>query len=116
MRLAVRRAAKQRLTLIGEADMGVEYGAKIMVGLPVDEMECDDEGYWDESGVLEFCPDGYGYDSPSGVVGIEVGRSGTYSYREILPEALLESTKAAKESFKEACGKEAKVYLCTYGY
>lgn len=94
--------------------MGVEYGAKIMVGLPVDEMERDDEGYWDAEGMLGFCPDGY--DSPDGVVGIEVGRSGTYSYREIQPESLVLAVEAAKDTFKEACGKDAKVYLCTYGY
>jgi hypothetical protein len=94
--------------------MGVEYGAKIMVGLPVDEMERDDEGYWDEGGELEFCPDGY--DSPDGVVGIEVGRSGTYSYREFQPEEMLLSVDRAKEKFKEACGKDGKVYLCTFGY
>lgn len=114
MRLAGKLEVKRRLITIGEVNMGVEYGAKIMVGLPVDEVERDDDGYWDEDGVLEFCPDGY--DSPSGVVGIVVGNSGTYNYREFLPEVILESTKAAKGIFKEACGKEAKVYLCTFGY
>lgn len=94
--------------------MGVVYGAKIMVGLPVEEMELDYKGLWDADGMLELCADGY--DSTSGVVGIEVGRSGTYSYNEIELEALKISVEAAKAEFKKYCGKPGNVYLCTYGY
>lgn len=96
--------------------MGVEYSAKIVVGLPVEEMRDlrDDNGYWDEEGALEFVPDSY--DSSTGIVGIEIEGSGDYSYREIDLEEILVTTSMAQDSFKEITGKEAKVYLCTNGH
>lgn len=96
--------------------MGIEYSAKIVVGLPVDEMRDlrDEEGYWDEGGVLEFVPDSY--DSPSGIVGITVKHSGEYSYSELRVGDLYVDIENALNKFFDLTQFEGKVYLSTCGY
>jgi hypothetical protein len=96
--------------------MGIEYSAKIVVGLPVEEMKDlqDDEGYWDEGGILEFVPDSY--DSQSGVVGIVVKHSGDYNYSQISVGDLFVNIEDALNDFYQITKREAKVYLSTCGH
>jgi hypothetical protein len=96
--------------------MSVEYSAKIVVGLPVEEMKDlrNEEGCWDEDGVLEFVPDSY--DSPSGIVGLVVNDSGCYAYTELSVSNLYEGIEAALNKFFETTKREGKVFLSTCGY
>lgn len=93
--------------------MGVDYQAVLVVGLNADEFNRDEDGYFDSNGVLEFFSTYY--DGSHGIVGVPVAVSGVYDYREV-SEYVAEDIALAREKFKEASGKEGKLYISTYGW
>lgn len=95
--------------------MGVEYSAKLVVGLPSQEMEDQyEDGYYDQDGELEHVPSYY--DGDSGVVGIVVQDSGDYDYCEVDLDKLKGVVEWAVTKFNHITGKQGKLYLCTHGF
>lgn len=92
--------------------MGITYSAAIVVGLPIDEMEHGEGGYWDDEGILEHIPNYY--DSQEGIVGVYVASSGDYSFREIDTDIDV-ALSNAKEEFKRITGKNGKAYITCRG-
>jgi hypothetical protein len=89
--------------------MGIEYSAKLIVGLYQDEIKIDDED------VLEDMDRAVGYydGGPDVTIrGVEVADSGDYSAAEItLDPAKIE---AAKAKFLALTGQEGKLYLALH--
>ena len=92
--------------------MGVEYSAKIVVGLPMYEFE--DRDQIEEFGLDVVAP--Y-YDGDSkGVAGIVVECSGDYSRKEIDVTKLAADIEAAKKEFFKITGRFGIAYLSTCGH
>lgn len=90
--------------------MGIQYSAKIIVGLPCDEIldkSClDDENF-------ERCPLYYDAGCDNMIVGMPLWETDSYSAEEI--EWDDETICHYKEYFFEVTGQEPKIWLCTCG-
>jgi hypothetical protein len=91
--------------------MGMYYKAKLIVGLPHDEIEIDDEEILDD---MDRACGYYDCDSDSRILGVTIASSEDYSATEIT----LDQTKvdAAKAKFRELTGQDGKLYLSPHGY
>ena len=92
--------------------MGIEYSAKIMVGLKCKDMEDVDEDLLDELDSIAPYYDG-GYDA---ILGYVIEDSGDYSSSTLYIPGLIEEADAAFEKFKQLTGKEPKLWLTTCGW
>ncbi|PPD55287.1 MAG: hypothetical protein CTY12_01390 [Methylotenera sp.] len=93
-----------------EDEMGIQYSAKIVIGLPCDEIldkSClDDENF-------ERCPLYYDAGCDNMIIGIPLWETDSYSAEEIeWDEGVI---RASKRTFKEITEQEPKVWLCTCG-
>lgn len=99
--------------------MGVNYGAKLIYGLPseeVPELLDDSEGdyaFWKH----EFNYVRPWYDSPNDlwIIGIVIEHSSDYSPKCLNLEELPAKLEEAKKKFFEVTGKEGKLYLSPHG-
>lgn len=92
--------------------MGIDMNARIVVGLPKDDLDMDFDMESDEiDELLEIDFGFYGGSDHDRIVGIEVGDSGSYDYCELDMDILQKRIKFAKEHFKDEFNKEPKVYL-----
>jgi hypothetical protein len=88
--------------------MSIQYSAKIMVGLPRDEIENEDV----IDDLVQAAP--YYDGGDEAIVGICVVNSGCYQAKEFtLDQATID---AAKANFKEQTGQDGKLYLTPNGY
>lgn len=100
--------------------MGIEYSARIVVGLPKDELDDYFEGVEDvyqsieDSGLYVVSPY-YDADYDDCLFGVLVQSCYDYSYSEIDESKWSESIAAAHKKFTEVTGKVGKLYLSTYG-
>jgi hypothetical protein len=91
--------------------MGMYYKAKLIVGLPQDEIETDDEDALDD---MDRAHAYYDADSDSTIVGVEVEATSDYQAKEISID--LAKIDAAKAEFRKITGQEGKLYLSPHGY
>jgi hypothetical protein len=91
--------------------MGMYYKAKLIVGLPKDEIESDDEDMVDD---LDRACGYYDCDEDSMIVGVEVESTGDFEAREISLDAA--KVDAAKAKFRDLTGQDGKLYLSPHGY
>lgn len=100
--------------------MGIEYSARIVVGLPKDELDDYFEGIEDvyqhveDSGLYVVSPY-YDADYDDCLFGVLVQSCYDYSYSEIDESKWSENVAAAHKWFTERTGKVGKLYLSTYG-
>lgn len=100
--------------------MGIEYSARIVVGLPKDELDDYFEGIEDvcqhveDSGLYVVSPY-YDADYDDCLFGVLVQSCYDYSYSEIDESEWSENVAAAHEKFTEVTGKVGKLYLSSYG-
>lgn len=100
--------------------MGIEYSARIVVGLPKDELDDYFEGVEDiyqhveDSGLYVASPY-YDADYDDCLFGVLVQGCYDYSYSEIDESKWSENVAAAHKKFTELTGKVGKLYLSTYG-
>ena len=100
--------------------MGIEYSARIVVGLPKDELDDYFEGvenvyqHVEDSGLYVVSPY-YDADYDDCLFGVLVQRCYDYSYSEIDETMWSESIASAHKKFTEVTGKVGKLYLSTYG-
>ena len=100
--------------------MGIEYSARIVVGLPKDELDDYFEGveniyqHVEDSGLYIVSPY-YDADYDDCLFGVLVERCYDYSYSEIDENSLAANVVAAHKMFTEVTGKVGKLYLSTYG-
>jgi hypothetical protein len=90
--------------------MGIEYSAKLIVGLYQEDIQIDDEE------VLENMDRAVGYydGGPDVTIrGVEVADSGDYSAAELTLD--LAKIEEAKARFLALTGQEGKLYLATHG-
>lgn len=92
--------------------MGVEYSAKIVVGLPVGDFEDHDQ--IEEFGLDVVAP--YYDGDHDGIAGIVVLRSGDYDQVEFEVSDLVSMIEDAKTEFQEITRKVGIVYLSTCGH
>ncbi len=93
--------------------MGMYYKAKLIVGLPQDEIELDDEEVLDD---MDRASGYYDCDSDATILGVDVASSGDYSAIEVDLELVPAKIEAAKAKFRELTGQEGKLYLSPHGY
>jgi len=96
--------------------MGVEYSARIIVGLPHEELEeflQDVEDPYDMG--LYVCSPYYDADYHDSLFGIIVEYCDDYSYTKIDEHSWEEKVSEAHKRFKEITGKMGTLYLSTYG-
>lgn len=91
--------------------MGIYYKAKLIVGLPKDEIESDDEEMVDD---LDRACGYYDCDEDSMIVGVEVESTVDYQAKEISMDAA--KIDAAKTEFRKLTGQDGKLYLSPHGY
>lgn len=94
--------------------MGVSYCAVIVVGLPTEEVEFDQEAA-EDMGLDTYSP--Y-YDAgwEDCLVGIPVAETGEYSWKTVHPNDLRTDVEKAENKFKKATGLTARVFVTTYGW
>jgi hypothetical protein len=94
--------------------MGVSYCAVIVVGLPTEEVDFDQE-VAEDCGLDSFSPS---YDAPweDCLVGVPVVQTHDYNYKSIKPNDLRTNIEKAEIKFKKATGLDARVFLTTYGW
>lgn len=91
--------------------MGMYYQAKLIVGLPEDEIEIDDED------ILENMDRACGYydgGPDATILGVEIEETGDYQAKEITIDP--SKIEAAKVKFRELTGQDGKLYLSPHGY
>lgn len=101
--------------------MSISYSAKIVVGLPFNEVfntvgEFEKVAYGNDllqSTELEIISPFYDAGLDDSLVGIVLVGTGSYNYKEIATNF---ETQATRKLFKEVTGKEARVYLSPCGY
>ncbi len=96
--------------------MGVEYSARIVVGLPHEELEeflQDMEDPYDLG--LYIVSPYYDADYCDCLFGVLVQSCNDYSYVQLNTNKLMLDTDEAQRKFKEITGKEGRLYLSTYG-
>jgi len=91
--------------------MGMYYKAKLIVGLPQDEIEIDDEEVLDD---MDRACGYYDADSEATILGVTVASSGDYSASEVVLD--LAKIDAAKSEFRQLTGQDGKLYLSPHGY
>jgi hypothetical protein len=91
--------------------MGMYYKAKLIVGLPKDEIESDDEDMVDD---LDRACSYYDCDEDSMIVGVEVESTGDYQAKEIRLD--MAKVAAAETEFRRLTGQDGKLYLSPHGY
>lgn len=101
--------------------MGVSYSARIIVGLPKEELDDYFEGNEDniyqhveDSGLYVVRPY-YDADYDDCLFGVLVRISCDYSYSEIDESEWSVNVASAHKKFTEVTGKVGKLYLSTYG-
>jgi hypothetical protein len=94
--------------------MGVSYRAAIVVGLPTEEVEFDQEAA--EEMELETFSPYYDAGWEDCLVGIPVAQTGEYSWKTIHPNDLRTDVERAEIKFKKATGLTARVFVTTYGW
>jgi len=96
--------------------MGVEYSARIIVGLPQGELEefleCVEDPY--DVGLYMVSPY-FDADYCDCLFGVIVQSCGDYGYVELNTNTLMHNTSEAWRKFKEITGKDGRLYLSTYG-
>lgn len=97
--------------------MGVEYSARIVVGLPHDELEDFLEGTEDPYGLgLDMVSPYFDADYAECLFGVIVQSCNDYScYVELDINLLMHNIYEAQRKFKEITGREGCLYLSTYG-
>lgn len=91
--------------------MGMYYKAKLIVGLPKEEIESEDEDMVDD---LDRACGYYDCDEGSMIIGVEVESTGDYQAKEISLDAA--KIDAAKAEFRKLTGQDGKLYLSPHGY
>jgi hypothetical protein len=91
--------------------MGMYYKAKLIVGLPQDEIELDDEEILDD---MDRACGYYDGGSDATILGVTVASSGDYSAEEV--DLDLAKIDDAKAKFRELTGQDGKLYLSPHGY
>lgn len=96
--------------------MGVEYSARIIVGLPYGELEEFLEGVEDpyESG-LYVCSPYYDADYQACLFGVLVQNCNDFDYTQIDEFKWSENVHKAHQEFTKLTGKKGILYLSTYG-
>ena len=96
--------------------MGIEYSARIIVGLPHEELEDFLEGMEDpyDLGLYVVSPY-FDADYCDCLFGVVVQTCDDFSYVELNTKQLMLSTDQAHLMFKEITGKDGRLYLSTYG-
>lgn len=96
--------------------MGVEYSARIIVGLPHEELEEFLEGVDDPYDLgLYVCSPYYDAEYEECLFGVIVQRCEDFSYSRIDEKSWVEKVAEAHKKFTEKTGKEGTLYLSTYG-
>ena len=97
--------------------MGITYAAKIVVGLPYEDLDIedhldDDQTSYDffEENDLEWVQPYYDADINECLIGTTIVSARAYSWTE-LPEELKNGIDTEKKKFYNIFGVEAKVYL-----
>ena len=93
--------------------MSIVYSAKIVVGLPFNEVFDSYSDYEEYESELEIISPFYDAGLDDSLVGIVLVGTESYDYKEI---ATSFETQATRKLFKEVTGKEARVYLSPCGY
>lgn len=99
--------------------MGVDYSAKLIYGLPseeVPELLDDSEGdyaYYDLG--LDRVSPYFDSDQDAWIIGVTIAKSRDYTPTEVNLEELPAKLEAAKKKFFEVTGKEGKLYLSPHG-
>lgn len=95
--------------------MGVEYSAKLIVGLPCDEFgdffSDDIVGDCEEKG-LEYASPYYDAPPRHWVIGVRVAKSGDYDWNYVD----VKKHKDAHDQFTKVTGLVGKLILSTHGY
>lgn len=91
--------------------MGMYYKAKLIVGLPKDEIESDDEDMVDD---LDRACGYYDCGEDSMIVGVEVESTADFQAKEITLD--MAKVAAAEAKFRELTGQDGKLYLSPHGY
>lgn len=91
--------------------MGMYYKAKLIVGLPKEEIESEDEDMVDD---LDRACGYYDCGEDSMIVGVEVESTGDYQAKEIRLDT--EKVAAAEAKFRKLTGQDGKLYLSPHGY
>lgn len=95
--------------------MGIEYSAKLVVGLPYDEFSeffSDDvAGDCEEKG-LEYVSPYYDAPSEHWVIGVKVAKTGDYDWTYVD----VDQHKKAHDRFTEITGLTGKLILSPHGY
>lgn len=94
--------------------MGVSYRAAIVVGLPTEEVEFDQEAAEDKE--LETFSPYYDAGWEDCLVGIPVIQTGEYSWKNVNPNDMRSGIEKAEQMFKKATGLTARVFVTTYGW
>ena len=96
--------------------MGIEYSARIIVGLPHEDLEeflQDVEDPYDVG--LYMVSPYFDADYCDCLFGVLVQKCYDYSYSEVDESKWSENVAAAHKKFTELTGKVGKLYLSTYG-
>ena len=96
--------------------MGIEYSARVIVGLPHEELEEFLEGVEDpyECG-LYVCHPYYDAEYEECLFGVIVQNCEDFSYSQIDEFSWTEKVHNAHEKFTKLTGKKGILYLSTYG-
>jgi hypothetical protein len=90
--------------------MGIEYKAAIIVGLPRDEIESEDEDVIES---LDQCPPYYG-GGDQAIIGVVVVSSPDYAAKEFAWDQA--AVDAAMATFHKKTGQVGKLYLTPVGH
>lgn len=90
--------------------MGIQYTAKLIVGLYQDEIKIDDEGVIED---MDRACSYYDAGPDATILGVEVADSGTYSASEVSIDPA--AVERAKARFLALTGQEGKLYLALHG-
>lgn len=94
--------------------MGVEYGAKLIVGLPYEELEHLGEDFVDDLG-LDYASPYFDADHECWIVGVDV-EAIMYGAIEVDPTLVNGLTKKAAKEFTKKTGMVGKLYLSSHGW
>ena len=96
--------------------MGIEYSARIVVGLPHEDLEEFLQGVEDPYDVGLYTVSPYfDADYADCLFGVLVESCGDYSYTEIDTSLWEQAVINSQKKFAEITGKVGKLYLSTYG-
>ena len=94
--------------------MGISYCAAIVVGLPTEEVEFEQE-FAEDNGLDTFSPQ---YDAAweDCLVGIPVVQTRDYSWKPVYPNDLRSDIEKAEIKFKKTTGLDARIFVTTLGW